>query len=100
MTAGSGRSLEASSLEQMVSVRLNAGTLAQLRRISRQRNISLSELIRDALGNYVENVGRFTSDIHWRITRYEGGVSTNPEWTEKPRSQSSLRDVKDSAATT
>lgn len=96
--AESGKPLEASSLEQMISVRLNADTLAQLRRISRQRNMSLSALIMEALGTYVDNEG-FTSDIHWRIIRYEGVVSSTTDWTEKPRSRSSLRDMKDSAAT-
>lgn len=97
--AGSGKPLEASNLEQMVSVRLDADTVAHLRRISSQRNISLSALIRDALGNYVESAS-FTSDIRWRVTRYEGVVTTGAEWNEEPRSRSSLRELKDGATTT
>lgn len=97
---GSGRPVEASGLEQMISVRLGAEAAAQLRGLAEGRHVSLSALIREALSTYAADAA-LTSQAYWKITGYEGTVSTGEQhWIEAPESRSALREQKDDLAPT
>lgn len=99
IVAGSGRSVEPASLEQMVSVRLDAATVVRLRELAEQRGTTLSALIRESLHDYASSADQ-TSRVDWWIVGQEGfGVVETKKWAEGSASGSALRDVRDTAAT-
>jgi hypothetical protein len=55
VVAGSGRALASRRIDQMVSVRLDPALLADLRVIAEQREVTLSELLREGAGLIVEH---------------------------------------------
>jgi predicted transcriptional regulator len=98
VVSGSGRAVEARNLEQMVSVRLDDVLVGQLRELADRRDLSLSSLIRQALGEYTVR-SESTSRIEWQVTNSQGTIFVETkEWRERPSSRSALRDTSAGAA--
>lgn len=78
LVPGSGRQLEPKALQQMISVRVDGAVVAELRALTRETGMSLSDLIRDAVTRYVsEFAEREAVTVHWTVTN--GTRGTMPE---------------------
>ena len=91
----SGKLVEPKSLEQMLSVRLNSSAIALLRNIAQSQRVSVSSLIRTAVGEFTARSGQVTQ-IRWRVITSEGTHDVGTiEWQESPNSRAGLREVKE-----
>lgn len=92
---GTGSSVAPKVFEHVVSLRLEDGVLRELRKLSQERGLSLSALIRGALDELILR-GIPTTRFEWQVTTAEG---TSPvrmyQWPETPASHSALRDAND-----
>jgi hypothetical protein len=89
---GSGRAVDPRRLDQMVSLRLNPDLVAELRSLAEQSGRTVSELVREAVGQYV--TAARASQVSFVITRVDSTLFSGHEvefvWRQKPSTFSGI----------
>jgi hypothetical protein len=78
-----GREIEGRSLKQMVSVRLEAQLLGELRALATERGVSISDLLREAAVDLVDRSRPVSIHV---VLRSAGTQMTIPGWVTAGRS--------------
>jgi hypothetical protein len=68
LVTGSGRRVEPKAMQQMISARLDAALVAELRVYCNRSGLSLSEALRDAVVQYLHRAATSeTTILHWSV---------------------------------
>ena len=67
VVSGSGERIKGRSMEQMVSVRLEAELVGQMREIATRSGTTLSEVIRTAVSEYIASTQQRHGSVEWVV---------------------------------